>query len=162
MKNSVKGIRALPVRGGGSKPLPGWFGATFLGRICLILGGLDPCPYGLGHFFPRWSAPECPFECGGGVQWLNGQCPNAFCAIFGGASLTPLWWGACPDTLCGSDVSQFIELKSNVVYRDLWHPSQSMVAAMLHFCVLPALLENLWLCNVSKWRCSLPRWTHLK
>ena len=31
MKNSVKGIRALPVRGGGSKPLPGWFGATFLG-----------------------------------------------------------------------------------------------------------------------------------
>ena len=29
----------------------GWFGATFLGRISLILGGLDPCPDGLGHFF---------------------------------------------------------------------------------------------------------------
>ena len=28
---SVTGIWALPVRGGGSKPLPGWFGATFLG-----------------------------------------------------------------------------------------------------------------------------------
>ena len=39
--------------GGGSKPLPGWFGATFLGRICLILWGLDPCPDGLGYFFPR-------------------------------------------------------------------------------------------------------------
>ena len=51
---------------GGSQPLPGWFGATFLGRICLFLGGLDPCPNGLGHFFRRWSAPECPFECGGG------------------------------------------------------------------------------------------------
>ena len=45
-----EGIWALPVRVvvvvGGSQPLPGWVGATFLGRICLILGGLDPCPDG--------------------------------------------------------------------------------------------------------------------
>ena len=34
------------------------------------------------------SAPECPFECAGGVQSLNGQCPNAFGIFFGGASLT--------------------------------------------------------------------------
>ena len=27
---------------------------------------------------------------GGGVQWLNGQCPNAFYAISNGASLMPL------------------------------------------------------------------------
>ena len=45
--------------------LPGWFGALF----------------------PRWSAPECPFECGGrGVQSLKGQCPNAFGNFFRGAS----------------------------------------------------------------------------
>ena len=55
--------------------------------ICLILGGLNPCPDGLGHLFRengknmvkngkngkmvksrlKKSAPECPFECGGGV-----------------------------------------------------------------------------------------------
>ena len=36
------------------------------------------------------SAPECPFECGGGVQSLFGQCPNRGDAIFGGASLRGL------------------------------------------------------------------------
>ena len=30
---------------------PGWFGVTFWGRIWLVLGGLDPCRDGLGHFF---------------------------------------------------------------------------------------------------------------
>ena len=34
------------------------------------------------------SAPECPFECGGGVQLLFGQCPNRGDANFKGASLT--------------------------------------------------------------------------
>ena len=72
--------------------MPGWLWATFLGRICLILGGgLAPCPDSLGHFFRRRSAPECPLECGGrGVQLLKGQCPNAFGIKFGGASLNQL------------------------------------------------------------------------
>ena len=34
------------------------------------------------------SAPECPFECGGGVQKLKGQCPNARDMNLSGASLT--------------------------------------------------------------------------
>ena len=34
------------------------------------------------------SAPECPFEWGGGVQSLFGQCPNRGDAKFGGVSLT--------------------------------------------------------------------------
>ena len=34
------------------------------------------------------SAPECPFEGGGGVQSLFGQCLNRGGAIFKGASLT--------------------------------------------------------------------------
>ena len=37
---------------------------------------------------PEKSAPECPFECGGGVQKLNGQCPNAPSMNLRGASLT--------------------------------------------------------------------------
>ena len=40
---------------GGSQRFPGWFGATFLGILCLILGDLESrhCPDGLGHFYPR-------------------------------------------------------------------------------------------------------------
>ena len=34
------------------------------------------------------SAPECPFECGGGEQLLFGQCPNRGDAKFKDASLT--------------------------------------------------------------------------
>ena len=35
------------------------------------------------------SAPECPFECGGGeVQKLKGQCPNARDMNLSGASLS--------------------------------------------------------------------------
>ena len=69
--------------------MPGWFGATFLGRICLILGGLDPCPDGLGHFF-RDEVPQSArlSAGGGGVQSLFGQCLNAFVSNFNGASLT--------------------------------------------------------------------------
>ena len=48
------------------------------GHFLDFWGGLNPCPDGLGHFFrengkknakiaPEKSAPECPFECGGGV-----------------------------------------------------------------------------------------------
>ena len=48
-ENSVKGIWALPVRGGGSQPLPGW-------PIALIAA----------LKISAKSAPECPFECGGG------------------------------------------------------------------------------------------------
>ena len=67
--------------------MPGWFGATFLGRISFILGGLDPCPDGLGHFFRDEVPQSARLSAGEGVQSLNGQCPNAFYAIFGGASL---------------------------------------------------------------------------
>ena len=49
-------IRALPKWGGGSRPLPGWFGALVYRRIvhvqrgiCLFWGGLNPCQDGLGH-----------------------------------------------------------------------------------------------------------------
>ena len=38
---------------GGSKPLPGWFGATFFGRISFILGGSRPLPGWFGALFPR-------------------------------------------------------------------------------------------------------------
>ena len=38
---------------------------TFLGKNLLDFGGLDPCQDGLGHFYRRRSAPECPFECRG-------------------------------------------------------------------------------------------------
>ena len=33
------------------------------------------------------GATECPFDSGGGVQWLFGQCPNEQLYFFGGASL---------------------------------------------------------------------------
>ena len=36
---------------------------------------------------PEKSAPECPFECGGGVQLPFGQCPNRGDANLKGASL---------------------------------------------------------------------------
>ena len=52
-------------------------GGNFLGRICLILGGLDPCPNGFGHFFSEISAPDCQFECGGGGGWCNRYLGNA-------------------------------------------------------------------------------------
>ena len=58
-KNSVEGIWALPVRGG-SQPLPGWFGATFLGRICLILGGSGPLPGWFGALFSEMKCPRVP------------------------------------------------------------------------------------------------------
>ena len=34
------------------------------------------------------GATECPFDSGGGVQWLFGQCPNEQIYFFGGASLS--------------------------------------------------------------------------
>ena len=55
-------------KGGGSKPLPGWFGATFLERICLIWGGLDPCPDGLGHFFRDEVPQSARLSAGGGAK----------------------------------------------------------------------------------------------
>ena len=36
------------------------------------------------------SAPECPFECGGGGESQLGQCPNRGAANRYGASLTPV------------------------------------------------------------------------
>ena len=72
---------------GGSKPLSGWFGATFLVRICLILGGLDPCQDGLGHFFRNEVPQSAWLSAGQGVQKLFGQCPNRCGAILSGASL---------------------------------------------------------------------------
>ena len=56
---------------GGSKrlPEPGWFGAL----IYCHNGGFA----NFLKLVPEWPAPECPVECGGGVQSLFGQCPNA-------------------------------------------------------------------------------------
>ena len=57
IKFANEGIWALPV-GGGSKPLPGWFGALFQRRIfqvqmgiSLILGGSKPLPGWFGALF---------------------------------------------------------------------------------------------------------------
>ena len=61
---------------------------NFFGNISFILGGLDPCPDGLGHFFRDEVPQSARLSAGWGVQSLNGQCPNAFYAIFGGASLS--------------------------------------------------------------------------
>ena len=61
-------IWALPVWGGGSKRLPRWFGAL------TVFGSIQPCR--MVKNGPKKSAPECPVECGGGVQSLFGQCPN--------------------------------------------------------------------------------------
>ena len=41
-----------------------------------------------GTFFRDEVPRSARLSAEGGVQSLNGQCPNAFCAIFGGASLT--------------------------------------------------------------------------
>ena len=40
-----------------------------------------------GTFFRDEVPQSARLSAGEGVQSLNGQCPNAFCAIFGGASL---------------------------------------------------------------------------
>ena len=53
---------------GGSKRLPRWFGAL------TVFGSIQPCR--MVKNGPKKSAPECPVECGGGVQLLFGQCPN--------------------------------------------------------------------------------------
>ena len=65
---------------GGVNPLPGWFGALFF--TVRTIQPFKSCP--------KKSAPECPFEGGGGVQSLFGQCPNRGDANFKGASLTSL------------------------------------------------------------------------
>ena len=39
LKFMLEAFGHCPEGGGGSQPLPGWFGVTFLGGICLILGG---------------------------------------------------------------------------------------------------------------------------
>ena len=41
-----------------------------------------------GKKLPEKSAPECPVECGGGVQSLFGQCPNVGGDNFYGCSLS--------------------------------------------------------------------------
>ena len=45
-------------------------------------------PFKIVKYNPKKSAPECPFQCGGGVQKLNGQCPNAPSMNLRKASLT--------------------------------------------------------------------------
>ena len=60
---------------------------NFFGNISFILGGLDPCPDGLGHFFGDEVPQSARLSAGGGVQKLFGQCPNARNAIYNGASL---------------------------------------------------------------------------
>ena len=61
---------------------------NFFGNISFILGGLDPCPDGLGHFFRDEVPQSARLSAGGGGQKLFGQCPNARNAIYNGASLT--------------------------------------------------------------------------
>ena len=48
--------------------MPRWFGAL------TVFGSIQPCR--MVKNGPKKSAPECPVECGGGVQSLFGQCPN--------------------------------------------------------------------------------------
>ena len=60
IENVAAGIWALPVWGGGSKPLPGWFGATFFGRISFILGGSRPLPGWFGALFSEMKCPRVP------------------------------------------------------------------------------------------------------
>ena len=57
------------------------------GHLLDFGGGLNPCPDGLGHLFRengkqngkmvksrlKKSAPECPFECGGGCKCYLGN-----------------------------------------------------------------------------------------
>ena len=57
-KIANEGIWELPVWGGGSKPLPGWFGATFFGRLCFILGGSRPLPGWFGALFLEMKCPR--------------------------------------------------------------------------------------------------------
>ena len=52
---------------------------NFFGKNLLDFGVSRPLPGWFGALFPRWSAPERPFECG--------QYPNAFVSNFVGASL---------------------------------------------------------------------------
>ena len=73
------GIWALPVRGGGSQPLPGWFGATFLGRICLILGGVQTLAWMVwGTFFGDEVPQSARLSAGGGggpiAIWAMPKC----------------------------------------------------------------------------------------
>ena len=80
--------------GGGLNPCPDGLGhffkeefSKFKRAFAWFWGGLNPCPDGLGHLFRengkqngkngkmvksrlKKSAPECPFECGGG----GGKC----------------------------------------------------------------------------------------
>ena len=77
------------------------WGTPFAPRGGATIPGLNPCQDGLWHLFlgemsmykrafvwfcPKIGATECPFECGGGVQWLFGQCPNELLYFYGGAS----------------------------------------------------------------------------
>ena len=57
------------------------------------------------------SAPGCPFECGGGVQSLFGQCPNRGDAKFSGASLT---WVGARDTCVSKKVAIQLENTTNI------------------------------------------------
>ena len=48
--------------------MPRWFGAL------TVFGSIQP--FRMVKYGPKRTAPECPVECGGGVQSLFGQCPN--------------------------------------------------------------------------------------
>ena len=63
----------------GLNSCPDGLGQHFWEEFAWFWGGLDPCPDGLGNFFRRWSAPECPFECGaGGAKAIRAmpKCPQ--------------------------------------------------------------------------------------
>ena len=84
------------MREGGSKPLPGWFGATFFGKNLLDFGRSRPLPGWFGALFLanllKLAGKKVPQSArlsagGGGGQKLFGQCPNVWVNNLIGASL---------------------------------------------------------------------------
>ena len=61
---------------------------NFFGKNLLDFGGVQTLAWMVWGTFFRDEVPQSArLSAGEGVQWLNGQCPNAFYAIFHGASL---------------------------------------------------------------------------
>ena len=97
-------------------------------------------------------APECPVQCGGGVQSLFGQCPNAeymnnygssvtSSPISGGSFLTKLKFIVSHSpVIAGKNKSENTEVllgSSVLVIRDSWNPAQELQSQMS-----PSLLTN--------------------
>ena len=57
--------------GGGGSTLARMVWGNFFGKNLLDFGGSRPLSGWFGVLFPKWSAPECPFEWGGGQSYLG-------------------------------------------------------------------------------------------